>query len=88
MDTIFSIGKLQKGHTEIDNFGDKKFFAHFFKEMQQEFLGTNDEFSSCSRISSLSPIEMAYLSKGIANLSPFFDKENKLLEKQIKLEMV
>jgi hypothetical protein len=43
-----------------------------------------DEFSSCSRISSLSPIEMAYLGKGMEKLSKNFDTESKMLEKQVK----
>lgn len=79
VDTIFSLGKLHQKTENLDKYGDLKFFTHFFREMQQELLGTLDEFGTCSRISEISPIQMAYLSKGLEKLSKFYSKDNKKL---------
>jgi hypothetical protein len=56
--------------------------------MMEELVGIDkeidlDEQPNFSRIKELSPIEIAYLCKGLNNLSSLFEQENKLLESRV-----
>jgi len=72
IDTLFSLGKLHQSHKNIedlDKYGDNKFFQHLFRKSISELLHRE-----------MSPIEMAYLTKGLITLRRFFDPETKELE--------
>eukprot|EP00347_Sterkiella_histriomuscorum_P004264 403361113 len=79
VDTIFSLGKLHKGmnlqEIETGAPGFYKFFNYFIRDLFQDVE---------SRIKELSPIQVAYLTKGISDLKKVQNPQNQELEIKLR----
>jgi hypothetical protein len=67
VDNIYSLGKLHKDQSDLNKYGDFKFFQHFFEEVYQEIE---------HRVPELSLMEITYLTKGLSNLRHHLSAEN------------
>ena len=86
IDTIFSLGRLHKRQDKasLEKYGDAKFFNYLFQDFLDQLIG--DE--NASRVEEMRALELSYLVKGLENLSKFFEKENKLREKELKNKII
>jgi hypothetical protein len=79
VDTLFSIGKLHKHHSnaqlnkEYPDFA--RYFQFFIKDMMRE---------STSRMKELSAVQVAYLSKGLIGVRKLVNEKNSITEAELR----
>ena len=79
VDTVFSIGKLHKHHSNaqmVKEFpGFAPYFPYFLKDMMSE---------SAARMKELSPVQVAYLSKGLTGVRKLINEINSTAESELR----